>query len=360
MPEKDSSWLGEMGRQTYILGSRAGGKAASFPPRMPSLPSSPPPPPSILLSPVVGLGVFVGVVAGVTVVYAITQHLAAKYAARRVRRVLDAEAAGRASTVIVAGKTRPRTEIKSAAGVLVTARFKLLDAQAKVATRAYLVSPQQTLMAVKLIVGPITTTPIPATHAFLKREARQHAIRPFFARQQRTHPGPSPLRVVYCAPTPVVTAPAPVVIMSPKRTVTTPAEAEPAPIATRTLPRMHSSRARLLARVTSPTDDSDDSGSDYSDDDDVDEPVELAFRYDAARGVWSTASPPPNVQSPTPAPVHVQPQVLGESRRSNLRRVSHVKRPAAKAQVSVDKAKRASVSIQDNKENGVLQAARSS
>ncbi|KAJ7510927.1 hypothetical protein B0H11DRAFT_1956608 [Mycena galericulata] len=322
MPEKDSSWLGEMGRQTYILGSRAGGKAASFPPRMPSLPSSPPPPPSILLSPVVGLGVFVGVVAGVTVVYAITQHLAAKYAARRVRRVLDAEAAGRASTVIVAGKTRPRTEIKSAAGVLVTARFKLLDAQAKVATRAYLVSAPQTLTAVQVYLFlPVTTTPIPATRAFFKRESRQHTLRPFSARQQCPRPGPSPLRGVYSAPASLITASAsaPAVALSPTRTLTRPAEAEPAPIAIRTLPRMHSSRARLLARVTTPTDDSDDSGSDYSDDD-VDEHVELAFRYDAARGVWSTASPPPNVQSPTPAPVHVQPQVLGESRRSNFRR----------------------------------------
>ncbi|KAJ7430326.1 hypothetical protein B0H11DRAFT_2263674 [Mycena galericulata] len=102
--------------------------------------------------------------------------------------------------------------------------------------------------------------------------ARPHTSGPFFARQQRTRP-PSPLRVVYCAPTPVITAPA-VAVISPKR-VTSPVEAEPAPIATGTLPRVALSRARLLARVIMHTNDSDDSGTDYSDDD-VDEPVELA------------------------------------------------------------------------------------
>ncbi|KAJ7478055.1 hypothetical protein B0H11DRAFT_2281220 [Mycena galericulata] len=102
--------------------------------------------------------------------------------------------------------------------------------------------------------------------------ARPHTSGPFFPRQQRTRP-PSPLRIVYCAPTPVITAPA-VAVISPKR-VTSPVEAEPAPIATGTLPRVALSRARLLARVIMHTNDSDDSGTDCSDDD-VDEPVELA------------------------------------------------------------------------------------
>ncbi|KAJ7078437.1 hypothetical protein B0H15DRAFT_954569 [Mycena belliarum] len=315
---------------------------------MPALPTSPSTVSSFLVSPLVGLCLFVLALVSISGFSYFGSLAFRKLCERRRVRIADAENA--VSTSVLFVEPRPAGPAKSAAIVVLVAARDALHAQKN---KASAVSDRRTLHKTLMsdsqhtISKPVHSANLPIigprthiTRVLLRHQGEKNASQRVVAHRSWTLPGQSPLRSVYTAPeVEVYSAPFPAVLEA----------VEPVPDIAPVSPAVMLTRsARILARLHA-------SDSGLSDASYLDEDTE-----DAEDCVSVAPSSAPDEDSMIPLPVRAsQPRVLVSARLGNLCRAVATKRSPTKIPsphnnktVARSVGKRPSVRERREKENG--------